>query len=401
MLTEQTRSLVKATVPVLKEHGVTLTSHFYRRMFSHNPELKHIFNQGHQASGQQQQALAGAVLGYAEHIDDPSVLAPVVMRIAHKHASLGIRAEHYPIVGGHLLASIREVLGEAASDELIAAWAAAYGQLADILIAAEAELYKDSTLADGGWSGYRPFKVMERVEESGEIASFYLVPADGGALPAFKPGQYVSVRVFLPELGLAQPRQYSLSDAPNGRYLRISVKREAGDDVRPFGTVSNHLHATLKAGAVLELSAPMGDFVLHEDRGTPVVLISAGVGQTPMMAMLQTLIAEDSPRDIVYLHAARNEAALAFADTLKTLAEPCPRLKHALFVEDGVADGRHRHAGRIERDTLAEHALTAGADYYLCGPLPFMSAQKSALLSLGVAPERVHYEVFGSDPLTV
>ena len=141
MLSSQHRELVKATVPVLREHGVALTSHFYRRMFSHNPELKHVFNQAKQEAGQQQQALALAVLGYAEHIDDPSVLAPVVMRITHKHVGLGIRAEHYPIVGHHLLSSISEVLGEAASDELLEAWRLAYGQLADLLIAAEQQLY--------------------------------------------------------------------------------------------------------------------------------------------------------------------------------------------------------------------------------------------------------------------
>ncbi|WP_230368690.1 globin domain-containing protein [Paludibacterium denitrificans] len=226
MLDSATRTLVKATVPVLKEHGVTLTTHFYRRMFQHNPELKNIFNQGHQHSGQQQQALAMAVLGYADNIDDPSVLTPVLGRIAHKHVSLGIRAEHYPIVGKHLLASIREVLGDAASDELINAWAAAYGQLADLLIAEENKLYATATVAEGGWSGWRPFKVGRKVVESEEITSFYLYPADGGKAPTFRPGQYISVRQFIADWNLAQLRQYSLSDAPNGEYLRISVKRE-------------------------------------------------------------------------------------------------------------------------------------------------------------------------------
>ncbi|KAG1245356.1 hypothetical protein G6F65_021275 [Rhizopus arrhizus] len=144
MLSPQIRALVKATAPVLKTHGVALTRHFYARMFDHNPELKHVFNQAHQAGGQQQLALAGAVTAYAEHIDDPSVLMPVVTRIVHKHVSLGIRPEHYAIVGKHLLASIREVLGEAATDELVDAWGAAYGQLADLLIAEEARLYAES-----------------------------------------------------------------------------------------------------------------------------------------------------------------------------------------------------------------------------------------------------------------
>ena len=219
--------MVKATAPVLKTHGVALTRHFYARMFEHNPELKHIFNQGHQAGGEQQQALAGAVAAYAEQIDDPSVLAPVVTRIVHKHVSLGVRPEHYPIVGKHLLASIREVLGEAATDELVDASAAAYGQLADLLIAEEARLYADSAAKPGGWTGWRAFRVARREAESSEITSFYLEPADGGQVPGYQPGQYVSVRLYVPELGLMQPRQYSLSDAPgqDGCASRSSASR--------------------------------------------------------------------------------------------------------------------------------------------------------------------------------
>ena len=133
MLPIQTRTLVKSTAPVLQQHGETLTRHFYSRMFTHNPELREVFNQGHQRSGTQQQALAQAVTAYAQHIDNPAVLMPVLERVAQKHVSLGIRKEHYAVVGRHLLASIGEVLGEAATPELLNAWAEAYGQLADIL----------------------------------------------------------------------------------------------------------------------------------------------------------------------------------------------------------------------------------------------------------------------------
>ena len=155
-MNEQQKALIRATVPVLRSSGVALTSHFYNRMFTHNPELKNIFNQGHQKTGRQQEALAAAVLAYAAHIDDPSVLLPVVARVAHKHVSLGIRAEHYTIVGKHLLASIKEVLGDAATPELIDAWAAAYGSLADLFINFESDLCQQSIDTDGGWTGWRP-----------------------------------------------------------------------------------------------------------------------------------------------------------------------------------------------------------------------------------------------------
>jgi nitric oxide dioxygenase len=403
MLDANTRALVKATAPVLKEHGVTLTSHFYQRMFRHNPELKNIFNQGHQAGGQQQQALASAVLAYAEHIDNPSVLMPVLVRVANKHVSLGIRAEHYPIVGHHLLASIREVMGEAATDELIAAWAAAYGQLADLLIAEEAKLANERAVSQGGWSGFRPFKVREVAQESAEINSFYLVPTDGGAVPAFKPGQYVTIKVYVPELGLNQPRQYSLSDAPNGRYLRISVKRESARNASPAGMVSNHLHDTLKLGDIVELTAPSGDFVLHEERATPVVLISGGVGQTPMQSMLNHLLTQPSQREIVFVHGCRHGEAHAFRDVLNRHLSQSPRLSKVVFYEQTAGHevpGRdYDHIGLVDLKVVAAKVLKPQADYYLCGPLPFMRAQRATLLELGVPSERIHQEVFGSDPM--
>lgn len=198
MLTPRQIEQVKATVPVLREHGVLLTTHFYRRMLEGNPELRNIFNQAHQARGRQQKALAEAVLAYAENIENPAVLLPAVKFIASKHATVGIRAEHYPIVGRHLLASIREVLGEAASDELLEAWGATYGQLADLMIEVESGIYEAQANADGGWSGWRPFIVSRRVEETPDVVSLYLTPADGGKVPVWKPGQFVSVRAYLP-----------------------------------------------------------------------------------------------------------------------------------------------------------------------------------------------------------
>ncbi|VTQ07679.1 Nitric oxide dioxygenase [Sphingobacterium daejeonense] len=139
-MNEQQIALIKATVPVLKENGILLTSYFYERMFKHNPELKHVFNMGNQKSGKQQTALAMAVLAYAENIENPSVLMGVVDHIGHKHTSLDIRPEHYQIVGNHLISSIKEVLGESATDELLEAWTIAYNQLAAIMSGHEAHI---------------------------------------------------------------------------------------------------------------------------------------------------------------------------------------------------------------------------------------------------------------------
>jgi nitric oxide dioxygenase len=403
MLNLSVRQLVKGTVPVLREHGVALTSHFYARMFEHNPEMRQVFNQGHQRAGQQQQALAMAVLAYAEEIDDPSVLLPVLTMIANKHISLGVRAEHYAIVGKHLLASIREVLGAAASEELIDAWAAAYGALAAALIGLENQGYQEMVQQPGGWTGWRGFRVAQRVVESDEITSFHLTPADGGGVPAYRPGQYISLRILVPELGYMQPRQYSLSAAPGASYLRISVKREAGSAGKVAGMVSNLLHDQYHEGAVLDLASPAGDFFLNETRSTPVVLISGGVGITPMLAMLEQLLASGSARQVRFVHACRHGAVHAFKQHVAALAARHPTVRSLVYYEtprstDCCGQDYH-HAGRL--DLAALDARDAGllpldADYYLCGPGPFMAAQQAGLEELGVPPALIHLELFGT-----
>lgn len=387
------RELVKATIPVLKEHGVALTTYFYQRMFRHNPELKNIFNQSHNETGKQPVALAMAVLAYAENIDDPSVLAPVITLIANKHASVGIRAEHYPIVGKHLLASIREVLGEAASDELINAWGVAYGALADVFIEAEGKLYTDACTRDGGWSGWRSFRIVDKVRESAEITSFHLAPSDGGPLPEYRAGQYTCVRVFVPELGVMQPRQYTLSDAPGQGHFRISVKRDAGTVSTPPGRVSTRLHDAHQVGDLIDLAPPFGDFHLDEACSTPVVLISGGVGITPMIAMLNRLTATARARDVQFVHACRNAEVFAFGEHLRAVAGNNPQVGLHVFHDEGaVGDGVR--LGLLDLRALGDVVLQPEADYYLCGPTGFLQAQIATLHALGVGSGRIHAELF-------
>ena len=387
------RELVKATIPVLKEHGVALTTYFYQRMFRHNPELNHLFNRSHSETGKQPTALALSVLAYAENIDDPSVLAPVINLIANKHASIGIRAEHYPIVGKHLLASIREVLGDAASDELINAWGVAYGALADVFIEAEGKLYTEACTRDGGWSGWRSFRIVDKVRESAEITSFHLVPSDGGPLPEYRAGQYTCVRVFVPELGVMQPRQYTLSDAPGQGHFRISVKRDAGTVSTPPGRVSTRLHDVYQVGDLIDLAPPFGDFHLDEARSTPVVLISGGVGITPMIAMLNRLTATARARDVQFVHACRNAEVFAFGEHLRAVAGNNPQVGLHVFHDEGaVGDGVR--LGLLDLRALGDVVLQPEADYYLCGPTGFLQAQIATLHALGVGSSRIHAELF-------
>lgn len=386
MLSPEQIAIVKATVPLLESGGEALTTHFYRIMLGEYPQVRPLFNQAHQASGDQPRALANGVLMYARHIDRLQALGPLVGQIVNKHVSLQILPEHYPIVGTCLLRAIREVLGaEVATDAVLAAWGAAYGQLAELLIGAEEEVYAANARAPGGWRGGRRFRVVRRQAESEEIASFHLQPSDGGALLDFAPGQYIGLRLLLD--GEELRRNYSLSAAANGREYRISVKREPG------GRVSNHLHDQVHAGDELELFAPAGDFTLGHSR-KPLVLISAGVGITPLLTMLEAALPGGRP--IRFIHCARHAGVQAFAAHIDALAAAHPQLQRFYCLEEARAgDGADAH-GRLSRELLqrwlpAERDL----DVYFLGPKPFMAALKRNLRELGVPEAQTRYEFFG------
>ncbi|GAB3260804.1 NO-inducible flavohemoprotein [Larkinella harenae] len=402
-MTSEQKDLIKATVPVLKEAGVQLTTHFYQRMFSFNPELKNTFNLGNQQNGHQQTALAMAVLAYAENIDDPSVLLPVVERIGHKHTSLNIQPEQYAIVGHHLLASISEVLGQAATPALLEAWRLAYEALASLMIGTETRLYHTQANKTGGWTGWRSFTVKAKIVESAEITSFHLYPTDGGPVADHRPGQYLSIRLFLPQLNLFQPRQYSISNAPNQLYYRISVKRETGQNLTPDGMISNQLHQAVQVGDQLEVSAPAGDFSLKTDTNKPVLLISGGVGQTPLLSMLESLINTSSNRPIHWIHGCRNPTVHAFKEFVDHWSLHHPSLKQHIFYNELAtpADVESVYEGIVDLNRLPADTLPSDAEYYLCGPRVFLAKQYADLIALGVEKEAIHYEEFGPQMLSL
>lgn len=397
-MTDKQKQLVKDTVPILREHGVLLTTHFYKRMFQHNPELKNIFNMGNQQNSKQQAALAMAVLAYAEHIEDPSVLLPVINNIGHKHTSLDIRPEHYSIVGKHLIASIEEVLGATASPELLDAWAVAYNQLASLMSGHEQTLYQKHTEQKGGWSGWRPFMIKNKIVESTEITSFYLYPADDGEVEIHQPGQYISLRLFLPELNLLQPRQYSISCAPNGKYYRISVKKESGSK-HPDGMISNQLHNYIKEGDVVELSAPAGTFILNEESSARKVFISGGVGQTPLLSMLENLAQHKVEVPILWIHGCRNEEVHAFKDKVAELSHFYSNIKQHIFYEQLTDSENEIYEGWVDLEVLKESILNKETEFYICGPLPFITKHYNYLLANGIQKSLIHFEEFGPSSL--
>lgn len=397
MLDEKTIAIVKSTAPVLAEHGETLTKHFYKRMFSHNPEVAPFFNPAHQTAGKQQRALAGAITAYAANIDNLEVLGGAVELIAQKHASLMIKPEHYPIVGENLLASIREVLGEAATDDIINAWAAAYGFLADILIGREKQIYDENAKKPGGWEGFKSFRVSRKEKESNNITSFYLVAADGAPLPTFKPGQYITVRVKTPE-GQTTMRNYSLSDKPGQPHFRISVKRELPPEANtPAGYVSNMLHDKVEPGDTIEIAPPCGEFFLDvtEKHERPLVLLAAGVGITPIMSILLYALEAFPKREIIFVHAVLNESVQAFSKAVNALAEQHANLKVYHRYSDAGERTGNASTGFVTAEYIEGLLPARDADYYFCGPQPFMVSIYHDLIKWGIPASQVHFEFFG------
>jgi len=392
MLDQATIAVIKSTIPLLESAGPALTQHFYQRMFSHNPELKDIFNLAHQRSGGQPLALFSAVAAYARNIDNLGALAGAVERIAHKHTGFLIQPEQYHIVGSHLLATLKEMGGNAVTEEVLTAWGKAYGVLADIFIGRESELYREKASQDGGWQGTRPFIIKEKRQESELITSFVLAPLDGNPVLRFKPGQYLSIKLVHPALEHQEIRQYSLSDAPNGRDYRISVKRE------PQGQVSNLLHDHLQAGDKIEVMPPTGDFYLKADGHTPVVLLSAGVGVTPMMSMLNQLLANGHQADITWLHACEQGAVHAFREDIQQKSRQNANLLSRVWYREPQASDvqgeEYDFAGTMDLSAVKER-ITPQAHYYFCGPVGFMQAVKQQLIAAGIPAGQLHYEVFG------
>ncbi|MFC7515970.1 NO-inducible flavohemoprotein [Herbaspirillum sp. GCM10030257] len=397
MVSAVARPYIDASVPVLREHGLAITRTFYQNMFAAHPELTNLFNMGNQASGVQQQSLASAVFAYAANIDNAAALGPVVSRIVHKHASVGIRQEHYPIVGRHLLGAIQEVLGDAATPPLIAAWDEAYSELAAALIQAEKALYAQSGTSPGE---LRAMRVTETRNECENVKSFVLQAVDGCAVPAFKPGQYLSVSVSF-DNGNTQLRQYSLSDAPNGQTLRITVKREKAEENKPAGHVSNWLHDHTVVGDTIRVTHPFGDFTPDTESDSPIVLLSAGVGITPMISILKRIAEANPARHVVFAHATRHSGHHAHRAEITKAKSIMPNLTVATFYEQAsteeIAQGI-AFAGRMDVSRLTPWSY-AEASVYLCGPVEFMQAQWRSLIDIGVPANKLHREVFGPELL--
>ncbi|MCX5295903.1 FAD-binding oxidoreductase [Streptomyces sp. NBC_00193] len=392
MLSEKSTATVRATLPAVGAAIGDITELFYGKLFAAHPELiRDLFNRGNQNAGLQKQALAGSIAAFATYLVEHPDARPDVMlnRIAHKHASLGVTREQYGVVHKHLFEAIVEILGEAVTPEVAEAWDEVYWLMANALITIEERLYAEQQVLAG--DVWRDWTVAARIEETADCTTFHLTPADDSPAPGFKPGQYVSVQVELPD-GARQIRQYSLSSAPGSPVRSITVKRVHGPAASgPDGEVSNHLHAEVATGDTLRVSAPYGDLVLR-DSAAPVILASAGIGCTPMLSMLEHLADTAHTAPVTVLHADRSPADHALRTDHRALTHKLPDATAHFWYEADAEPGDH--AGRLD---LTNVPVAPGTQAYLCGPLPFMRAAREQLIAKGVAPADIAYEVFGPD----
>ena len=423
-ISPRTIELVKATVPVLAEHGITIVATMYRNMFRDNPEVKPLFNQANQSSGEhktrasqlesfrvqmfprstqppapgsQQLTLTHAVVAYAANIDNPAVLLPAIMRIAHKHASIDIRPDQYAIVGKHLLGAIKEVLGDAATPEIMAAWAEAYAVLADLFIDVENQLRHENASKIGGFTGFRTCRVVKKVAESDSVYSFYLVPKDGGPLPMYKAGQYVCFRLNIPGVGLVH-RNYSLSAAPGSDEFRVSIKREPGARGFAAGVVSNHFHDDVHVGDEVDMAPPYGDFSLVSS-DLPPVFIAAGIGITPMFSMFQHFRQAHPARPVHFIQCMRNGHLHPLKEEVDQVAGTDAHVVvHSIYsapTDEDVEGVDYQTAGHFTLELLQSIVPDNEREFYFTGPIKFMRDVRVALHKWGVPSSRIHYECFG------
>jgi nitric oxide dioxygenase len=395
MLSDTSKPVIEATLPVVGDNIRTIAHRFYQHMFGEHPDLLDgLFNRGNQAEGTQQQALAGSVAIFASALVTHPDRLPyhLLLRIAHKHASLGLRPEQYQVVHDNLMWAIGDVLGDAVTPEVAAAWSEVYWLMAFALTNIERGLYSARGVRpEVVW---RQWEVEEIVRETDDVLTFRVMRTDDRPVRTSLPGQYVTIQMVMPD-GTRQPRQYSLTRADDGEHRQFTVKR-VHDGGRPDGEVSNLLHSSVGVGDVLTLSLPFGDVVL-DDSGRPLVFASAGIGITPMAGMLSHLVAAGSHVDVTVLHADLNESSFALRRQVLADVRALPNATMYVWYEHGAngslpVDGRF--AGMMD---VSRVDLPIDATYTICGPLPFMQAIRGALLDREVAARDIEYEVFGPD----
>lgn len=392
LLSASSHAVVSATAAVVAAAADRITAVFYPRMFAEHPDLLRVFNEGNQATGEQSRALAASVVAYAVQLVDPDApsFQHVLTRIAHKHVSLGIRPEQYTVVGTHLLAAVAEVLGDAVTPEVAAAWGEVYWLFATQLIAEEARLYAAAGVDPA--TPTRPHRVVKRIQETDDVISLVLEPSDDRGPAPVQPGQYVSVFADLPDGG-RQPRQYTVSSTATATRLQITVRKVRGTGGAPDGRVSTYLHDAVAVGDSLDVSAPAGDLVVPSS-DSPLLLATAGAGITTVLPIVEHIARTQPQRTVVVAHADRTARDHALRETVLHAGRQIDDFTAFTWYESVEPGDTSSRTGLMD---LSDVPLPEDVQVFTCGPLAFMRDVRSGLLQRGVPAGAIRYEVFGPD----
>lgn len=376
-MSDKTIETIKATAGVVAPKALDITRNFYDRVFTKMPELFALFNKTNKATDVQPQALAGAIVAYASNIDalGPLVVAhgPVEV-ICHKHAGLNIQPAHYPVVHDNLMESVGEVLGDVVTPEIAGAWSEAVLFLAKVMIDTEEGLYAAAEKRAGGWRGMKEVKIVNIEDITADVKRFSFQDPSYTGNYDVSPGQFLTLQVDPNGDGLTAPRHYTCVSSSGDPFLQCCVKK------LPGGVVSTYLHEKAEVGDTVKLSPPYGVFTPRE-ADKSAVLISAGIGVTPMYSFSQHF----GDRTALIAHIDKNAASHPGKDHFASLS--CPTLFK--YTEDG---GRPKAADFVA-DIVTQVGTSHG--FYLCGPQRWMSEMRAALTAAGATS--VRYECFGPE----
>lgn len=393
-MTDETIQIIKATAPIVAARARDITRTFYPLMFRNNPEVLQFFNRTNQVGGAQPTALANAVIAYASNIDQLGNLQQAVDVIAHKHCGLGVLPEHYCIVEKNLMLAIGTVLGDTVTPAIANAWNEAVHSLSCILIEREEQLYSQAEQRSGGFRTWKDFRVVEKRTIADNTTYLKFQPADGTATRFdFTPGQFITLQCDVGDQYAAR-RHYTVVSRPGDDHLAIAVRAvpPASEGV-PAGLVSNAIAERVREGDVMKLMAPFGGFASMAAslaaEGRPVVLLSAGIGITPIQSFLHDFKEAGCPL-VVSVHQDRSPSSHPFRD--------CHALAHHSFVRYSSVDSDDFPMGRLNVDDLRYvfdqcRVEPKAAVAFCCGPGAFMLDCSRYLKELGVTA--FHAEFFG------
>ena len=465
MLTSSHLTSLRSTLPLVAAAADDIATDFYARLFAERPDLlRDQFNRGDQAVGRQPRELARTIVALADDVVGTQVgsgrrgsgqvgagqrgsgqrgsgqrstatareaaagtaVAPwsspapapwatraaareITSRLAQRHAALHVERSEYDVFERHLEAAFASALGAVWTEEARAAWTAVFRQTRDELITAVEALYAAAEQqVDDDW---REALVTEYRVVAEDVVALTLVSADSEALPPYRAGQFASIQIRLPD-GARQIRQYSLRGGSDEQW-RISARVLAGEGAVPDGEVSTHLRDHVAAGDIVSVSPPIGSLTIDELDDAPLVLVSAGIGCTPVLGMLDHLARTEPNRAVTVLHFERTPERHAHRDELEALVASMPNARLRVSYTGGSLsaltalgaplsevslDGVGAYLEPIDLDVAW---LTAAHRVFLCGPVPFMAIARAALIEHGVPANRVHYFVFGPDDGTV